>query len=115
MSVISYDICRQIIKVTEYSITDLSPGTYNFYVKAFNINGEVDSNTIKVIVKFHILIEGNVDFHETAIYLNLTGDGSLNDPYVIENYEISAVRESGVTIKNTNLHFIIRNVIVSDI
>ncbi|MBA7633174.1 hypothetical protein ES703_40736 [subsurface metagenome] len=106
-------ILAEGLTVTEYNITDLSPGTYEFYVKAFNINGEVDSNIFKVIVKFHIIIDGNLDFHQTAIENNFTGDGSLNDPYVIENYEISAAIEHGVLIKNTNLHFIIRDVTVS--
>jgi len=108
-------ILAEGLTVREYNITDISPGTYKFYVKAFNINGEVDSNTIKVIVKFHIIIDGNLDFHYTATVLNFTGDGSSNDPYVIENYKISATIETGVTIKNTNLHFIIRDVIVSDV
>ncbi|MBA7516896.1 hypothetical protein ES705_08945 [subsurface metagenome] len=107
-------ILAEGLTVTEYNITDLSPGTYEFYVKAFNINGEVDSNIFKVIVKFHIIIDGNLDFHQTAIENNFTGDGSLNDPYVIENYEISAAIEHGVLIKNTNLHFIIRDVTVND-
>ena len=107
-------ILAEGLTVTEYNITDLSSGTYEFYVKAFNINGEVDSNIFKVIVKFHIIIDGNLDFHQTAIENNFTGDGSLNDPYVIENYEISAAIEHGVLIKNTNLHFIIRDVTVND-
>ncbi len=102
------------LTVTEYNMTDLSPGTYEFYVKAFNINGEVDSNTIKVTVKFLIIIDGNLDFHQTAIENNFTGDGSLSNPYVIENYEISATIAHGVHIKNTNLHFIVRDVTVND-
>jgi len=102
------------LNTTQYNITDLSPGTYEFYVKAFNINGEVVSNTIKVIVKFLLYIDGNLDFHQTAIENNFTGDGSLNDPYIIENYIIYATIGHGVHIKNTNLHFIIRGVTVND-
>ncbi|GAH38944.1 unnamed protein product, partial [marine sediment metagenome] len=60
------EILAEGLTVTEYNITDLSPGTYEFYVKAFNINREVDSNTIKVIVKFLLYIDGNLDFHQTA-------------------------------------------------
>jgi len=107
-------ILAEGLTVTEYNVTDLSSGTYDFYVKAFNINGEVDSNTFMVIVKFLLFIDGNSDFHQTATENNFTGDGSLNDPYVIENYEISATIAHGVHIKNTNLHFIIRNVTVND-
>jgi len=102
------------LNVTEYNIIDLSSGTYEFYVKAFNIIGEVESNTIKVIVKFLLYIDGNLDFHQMAIVYNFTGDGSLNDPYVIENYEISSTIGHGVHIKNTNLYFIIRDVTVND-
>ncbi|GAG82136.1 unnamed protein product, partial [marine sediment metagenome] len=108
------EILAEGLTVTEYNITDLSPGTYEFYVKAFNINGEVDSNTIKVIVKFLLHIDGNLDFHQIAIENNFAGDGSLNDPYVIENYEIYATIGHGVHIKNTNLHFIIRDITVND-
>ena len=107
-------ILAENLTVTEYNITDLTSGTYEFYVKAFNLNGEVDSNTITVIVKFHINIDGNLDFHQTAIEDNYTGDGSLNNPYIIENYEISATIGHGVHIKNTNLHFIVRDVTVND-
>jgi parallel beta-helix repeat protein len=107
-------ILTEGLNVTEYNIVDLSAGTYEFYVKAFNINGEVDSNTIKVIVKFLLYIDGNLDFHQNAIENNFTGDGSLNDPYVIENYEIYATIGHGVHIKNTNLHFIIRDITVND-
>ncbi len=102
------------LTVTEYNMIDLSLGTYEFYVKAFNIYGEVDSNIITVIVKFHINIDGNLDFHQTAIENNFTGDGSLNNPYIIENYEISATIEHGVHILNTDLHFIIKDVTVND-
>ncbi len=108
------EILAEGLTVTEYNITDLSPGTYEFYMKAFNINGEIDSNTIKVIVKFLLHIDGNLDFHQTAIENKFIGDGSLNDPYVIENYKIYATIGHGVHIKNTNLHFIIRDVTVND-
>jgi len=107
-------ILTEGLTVTEYFFTDLSPGAYEFYVKAFNINGEVDSNSISVIVKFLLNIDGNIDFHQNALDYNFTGDGSLSDPYVIENYIIYATIGHGVHIKNTNLHFIIRDVTVND-
>ncbi|TFG12837.1 MAG: hypothetical protein EU535_05790, partial [Promethearchaeota archaeon] len=99
---------------THYNLIDLPSGTYEYYVKAFNIYGEVSSNEIKVIVKFHIIINGNVEFHQSALNNNFTGDGSYSDPYLIEDYEISADIDHGVYIRNTNLYFIIRNVVVSD-
>lgn len=61
-----------------------------------------------------IFIDGNDTFAAKAISEGWSGDGSLNDPYIIENYEIYATIEHGVHIRNTDLHFIIRNTTVND-
>ncbi len=37
------------------------------------------------------------------------GDGSLADPYIIENWSISAGASTGIDIRNTEKHFIVRN------
>lgn len=100
--------------IRSYTLTDLPLGTYRYYVRAFNPYGEVDSNTIKVTVKFLLFINGNLDFHQAALDYNFTGNGSLINPYLIENYEIDATVGHGVYIKNTNLYFIIRSVTVYD-
>jgi parallel beta-helix repeat protein len=107
-------ILAQDLTTRSYKLTNLALGTYKYYVRAYNIHGYTDSNTFKVIVKFSINIDGNQDFHQTAIQDNFTGDGSLTDPYLIENYEIDATKGQGVYIKNTNLYFTIKNVNVGD-
>ena len=107
------EILAENLIITNYSLTDLAPGTYRYYVRAFNIHGYVDSNHIRVTVKFLIYINGNQDFHQIAMENNFTGDGSKSNPYIIENYTIYATIDHGIHIKNTNLYFIIRNVTVS--
>ncbi|GAH74291.1 unnamed protein product, partial [marine sediment metagenome] len=61
-----------------------------------------------------IFIDGNNTFAAKAISEGWSGDGSINDPYIIENYTIQAIFEHGIEIRNTNLHFIIRNVSITN-
>ena len=61
-----------------------------------------------------IFIDGNDMFAAKAISEGWSGDGSLNDPYIVENYTIRAISEHGIEIRNTNLHFIIRNVSITN-
>ena len=102
------------LTMTNYTMTDLSIGTYVFYVKAINKYEEKDSNTIKVIVSHIIHVDGNADFYQTAVVQNFTGNGTYGNPYIIENYEIIASIGHGIHIQNTDVYFIIRNVGVSN-
>jgi parallel beta-helix repeat protein len=43
-----------------------------------------------------------------------SGSGTENDPYIIENWEISAENAHGIEIRNTTAHFTIRNCYVHD-
>jgi parallel beta-helix repeat protein len=52
-----------------------------------------------------IIINEDADF-ET---LGFSGDGSKSDPYLIENYQISATFDNAIVVKKTTKHFIIRN------
>ncbi len=54
-----------------------------------------------------IYIEGNYNF----IPANgvVSGSGTENDPYIIENWSISAENANGIEIRNTTVNFIIRN------
>ena len=106
-------IIAEGLTLLNYTIADLPIGTYEYYVRAINEYEERDSNTIKVIIVFSIFIDGNADFNQTAIALNLTGNGTYIDPYIIEHYEIIASEGHGIHIQNTDVHFIIRNVRVS--
>jgi len=107
-------IIAEGLKIREYNLNDLPSGTYLFYVKAINEEGETDSNAIEVIVKFIRYVDGNVDFHQTAIAKKFAGNGTYDNPYIIENHEIVASEEHGIHIQNTNVYFIIRNVTVSN-
>ncbi|MEE9376746.1 MAG: right-handed parallel beta-helix repeat-containing protein, partial [Candidatus Lokiarchaeia archaeon] len=108
------EIIAEELTILEYNITDLPVGTYVFYVKAINEYEEKGSNTIEVIVSQNIHVDGNADFNQTAVALNLTGNGTYGNPYIIENYEIIAFKGHGIHIQNTDVYFIIRNVTVSD-
>ncbi|MCJ2556789.1 MAG: right-handed parallel beta-helix repeat-containing protein [Candidatus Thermoplasmatota archaeon] len=57
-----------------------------------------------------IEIDGNADF--TAANGVVGGSGTPSDPYIIEGWEIDATTAKGINIRNTNAHFIIRNVYV---
>ncbi len=54
-----------------------------------------------------IYINGNSQFR-TANGV-VSGGGTKNNPYIIENWSIDASSNIGIKIQNTNVHFIIRN------
>ncbi|MEN3036905.1 MAG: right-handed parallel beta-helix repeat-containing protein [Candidatus Methanosuratincola verstraetei] len=54
-----------------------------------------------------IEIVGNSAF--TSANGVVSGSGTASDPYVIEGYSIAANLTPGITISNTNAHFIVRN------
>jgi parallel beta-helix repeat protein len=60
-----------------------------------------------------ILINGNGDFTQANGVTQ--GSGTSSDPYIIEGWEIDLMMESGngIDIRNTDAHFIIRDVSVS--
>ncbi|MEW5936877.1 MAG: right-handed parallel beta-helix repeat-containing protein, partial [Candidatus Thermoplasmatota archaeon] len=61
-----------------------------------------------------IRINSNAEFASKAASEGWSGDGTTNNPYIIENYEISAVASDGIYIWNTNVYFIIRNSLIKD-
>jgi parallel beta-helix repeat protein len=44
----------------------------------------------------------------------VSGSGTENDPYIIENWDISAKTATGIHIRNTTAHFVIRNCYLHD-
>jgi parallel beta-helix repeat protein len=56
-----------------------------------------------------IRIKGDADFAAQAANESWLGDGTEGNPYIIEGYEINATIASGIVIKFTNVHFIIRD------
>jgi hypothetical protein len=57
-----------------------------------------------------IKIHENRDF--TAANGVVGGNGTEADPYIISSWEIDSTSENGIEIKNTDAHFIIRNVCI---
>ncbi len=57
-----------------------------------------------------INIDGNGDF--TAANGVTSGDGTFSNPYIIEGWEVNASTETGIRIRNTDVHFTIRDVYV---
>jgi parallel beta-helix repeat protein len=57
-----------------------------------------------------ICITGDNEF--TSANGVVGGDGSENNPFIIENWVIDASQADGIRIKNTTKHFVIRNVVV---
>lgn len=61
-----------------------------------------------------ILIDGDSDFASQAASEGWSGDGTVGNPYIIENYDINASNANGVEIRNTTVYFVIRNCVVHD-
>ncbi|MBY8991961.1 MAG: right-handed parallel beta-helix repeat-containing protein [Candidatus Lokiarchaeota archaeon] len=61
-----------------------------------------------------ISIDGNADFHTQALNEGWSGNGTVGNPYVIEDYIITNNRSNQhvIYIQNTNVYFIIQNVTV---
>jgi len=59
-----------------------------------------------------IYIEGNDSF--TPANGVVGGSGTEDDPYIIENWDISAENDKGIFIRSTTAHFIVRNCYVHD-
>ena len=59
-----------------------------------------------------VLINGNSEF--TSANGVSSGTGSSSDPYIIEDWKISAASSDGITIRDTDKHFIIRNCWIMD-
>lgn len=57
-----------------------------------------------------ILIDGNAAF--TAANGVAGGSGTASDPYAIEGWEISAAASDAISIRNTDAHFVLRNLSV---
>ncbi|MHA2366072.1 MAG: right-handed parallel beta-helix repeat-containing protein [Candidatus Hodarchaeales archaeon] len=74
---------------------------------------KVDNNLIDHIP---ILLENNTAFHQQAIIEEWYGDGTKENPYIIEDYNIVNVSDnsSAIRVVNTTLSFIVRNIIIDE-
>lgn len=57
-----------------------------------------------------IAIDGNANFSDTALAEGWSGDGSAQDPYIIENYDITMgpTPEASISITNTRANYTIQ-------
>ena len=54
-----------------------------------------------------IFIDENTDF--TKWYYYISGNGTSNNPYLLDNWSIDATSDHGIFIENTDAYFMIRN------
>jgi len=95
--------------------TELSENTYNIFVQAGD-NLQKDNThfrfMVQALTRDPIYIVGNDNFIPANGVVG--GSGTENDPYIIENWDISAGSAIGIEIWNTTAYFIIRNCYVHD-
>lgn len=58
-----------------------------------------------------LLIDGNVELSYNATQ----GNGSITNPYILENFRIEVNNSNGIQIKNTNAYFILRNCTIKNL
>jgi len=104
--------------ISTYDISGLRDGRYVrivTYLMTSSLNHAPKLNEYVVTaipILETILIEGNDNF--TAANGVISGSGTLEDPYIIENWVISAENAHGIWIRNTTSYFIIRNCLVEN-
>ncbi len=105
-----------IAVVAETSYTDVvtQNGTFYYAIVAGNEIGNSSVSNCESVVVFslkqfrRVTITDNSDF---PIYA-AAGDGSINNPWIIENYYIDGGNRVCITIANTTNYFILRNTTV---
>ena len=94
-------------------------GFFIFSTTGFSIDNQFDFNkNVNIILNYRvnhspIFINGNMDFTpENGV---TRGNGTENDPYIIEGWNIpyDGITYNGIQIMNTNVFFIIRNCTIS--
>lgn len=75
---------------------------------------EAGNQSENLITHVPIRIDGNDDFVSQAESEGWQGDGTQNNPYIIENYDINASSADGIYIKNTDVYFVIKNCRICD-
>ena len=90
-------------------IFDNSSGSTNNLVSELYLK----QDSLQIVLSNHgpIDISSNANFITTASSESWQGNGSINNPFIIENYYINVTTNTdGIVISNTDLYFIIRNV-----
>ncbi|MFP3872406.1 MAG: NosD domain-containing protein [Candidatus Aenigmatarchaeota archaeon] len=96
---------------TTYKFEDLSRGRHTITVRAFDEPGTEQSvDVIYYEERDPIEIEGDDDLEEKAEENDWEGDGTEDDPYLIEWYNIDGGgKRSAIHIEDVQDHFVVRN------
>jgi len=70
------------------------------------------AKSLALTVHDTILIDGNAGFNNASGVV--WGSGTESDPYIIADWEISALLAHGIIIQGTDAHFVVRNCYVHD-
>ncbi|NHJ25053.1 MAG: hypothetical protein EAX89_10785 [Candidatus Lokiarchaeota archaeon] len=87
----------------------------NIYMHTIQLKEEDTPRIFQSSLIIHddqIIIDGNLDFHNTATIKGWSGDGSKENPYLVKSITVNA-SEIMISIKNTNLFFRVRNFLLS--
>ena len=85
-----------------------------YFLKEKSIQDAVENRYVNNDYTPHppIIIEGNYDFTpENGV---VAGNGTKDNPYIIEGWKINAKNATGIKIVNTDAYFIIRNCYIYD-
>lgn len=110
----SEDIISTSTKTDDALEVELKGGKIN---NIDNKNKSLTNNKVNtasdLVSHSSIYVNGNDNFRFKAEREGWNGDGSEDNPFIIENYDIDA-RGAGnaIMISNTDLHFVVRNCIV---
>jgi parallel beta-helix repeat protein len=107
------------LSTTAYTLVEpLTDGEWYWRVRAGDNSTDVglwsQIQSFTVLIPHHdpIYIDGNSQF--TSANGVTGGSGTENDPYTIENWDISAENANGIEIRNTTVYFVVRNCYVYD-
>ena len=94
-------------------LTFLIPTSSTFLVNSASINNKQSSNSVILPfpVKFNYIEREPILINNDTYFASLgfPGNGTENDPYIIENYNITATDDCSIRIEYTTAYFIIRN------
>jgi hypothetical protein len=98
------------------NVDDLTEGIYFYEITLTDLDTYSVTDTVKVtVLDPRIVIDGNTEFFSLASTEGWTGNGTLNNPIVIENYQITpGGTGKGISVGNSTVHFIVSNVTIEN-
>ncbi|MFW9928595.1 MAG: right-handed parallel beta-helix repeat-containing protein, partial [Candidatus Thorarchaeota archaeon] len=85
----------------------------SFSVSIVSVNSSNNSEQA-FITHNPIIINGNSEFLSFVSSDSLSGSGTSNDPYIVENLLLNSSSDIQISIKNVDLYFIIQNNIIEN-